>query len=212
MQRTRPGTSNPKPLQIQNHTRMGKFASVPLIPKFARECAARTCELRNRDTSRSQPLRARRVLAHGRLQGGPPQRRWGFDRGRAEHRLTPLKRELDGIETRRDDVGPGRHQRGDAADLRIGIRIRPRRLTCVTDGVVAAEPFVWAEGLEFHGSEGGLIDVCTWNVPARRESGLVEDERPRGIGYDAVTLADHEVTGGLANVDAMVVVSGMAHD
>src|SRR5215468_7076138 len=27
------------------------FASVPLIPKFARECAARACELRNRDTS-----------------------------------------------------------------------------------------------------------------------------------------------------------------
>src|SRR5262249_8752385 len=43
-------TSNPKPLQIQNHTRMGKFASVPMIAKFARECAARTRELRNRDT------------------------------------------------------------------------------------------------------------------------------------------------------------------
>src|SRR5262249_29186253 len=71
---------------------------------------------------------------------------------------------------------------------------------------------VWAEGLEFHGREGGLIDVCAWNVPARREAGLVEDERPRGIGYDAVTMADHEVTGGLANVDAVVVVSGMAHD
>src|SRR5262249_23958493 len=48
--------------------------------------------------------------------------------------------------------------------------------------------------------------------PARREAGLVEDERARGIGYDAVTMADHEVTGGLGNVDAVVVVSGMAHD
>src|SRR5262249_61478542 len=120
--------------------------------------------------------------------------------------------ELDAIEMYRDDVRLERHQVGDATDLRIGIRIRTRRQTCVTDGVVAAEPFVWAEGLEFHGSEGGLIDVCAWNVPTRREAGLVEDERPRGIGDDAVMMADHEVTGGLANVDAVVVVGGMAHD
>src|SRR5260221_12213459 len=76
------------------------------------------------------------------------------------HRLTRLKMELDAIEMYRDDVRLERHQVGDAADLRIGIRIRPCRQTCVTDGVVTAEPFVWAEGLEFHGSEGGLIDVC----------------------------------------------------
>src|SRR5262249_43423599 len=30
---------------------MSPRPSVPLIPKFARECAARACELRNRDTS-----------------------------------------------------------------------------------------------------------------------------------------------------------------
>src|SRR5215472_12093067 len=45
MQRALIGTSNPKT------TLSHKFASVPLIPKFARECAARACELRNRDTS-----------------------------------------------------------------------------------------------------------------------------------------------------------------
>src|SRR5215472_1141612 len=45
MQRALIGTSNPKT------TLSHKFASVPLIPKFARECAARFCELRNRDTS-----------------------------------------------------------------------------------------------------------------------------------------------------------------
>src|SRR5262249_12503800 len=43
-------------------------------------------------------------------------------------------------------------------------------------------------------------------------AGLVEDERPLGIGDDAVTMADDEVTGSLANVDAVVAVSGMAHD
>src|SRR5215831_1573176 len=128
------------------------------------------------------------------------------------HRLTRLKMELNAIEMYRDDVRLERHQVGDARDLGIGIRIRPCRQTCVVDGVVAAEPFVWAEGLAIHGSEGGLIDVCAWNVPTRREAGLVEDERPRGIGDDAVMMADHEVTGGLANVDAVVVVGGMAHD
>src|SRR5262245_31397189 len=76
------------------------------------------------------------------------------------HRLTRLKMELDAIEMYRDEVRLERHQVGDAADLRIGIRIRPSRQTCVTDGVVAAEPFVGAEGLAFFGSEGGLIDVC----------------------------------------------------
>src|SRR5262252_10109907 len=45
MQQTRIGTSNPKT------TLESKFASVPLIPKFARQRAARACELRNRDTS-----------------------------------------------------------------------------------------------------------------------------------------------------------------
>src|SRR5262249_45111096 len=75
------------------------------------------------------------------------------------HRLTRLKMELNAIEMDRDDFRLERHQVADAADLRIGIRIRPCCQTCVTDAVVAAEPFVWAEGLEFHGSESGLIDV-----------------------------------------------------
>jgi hypothetical protein len=60
------------------------------------------------------------------------------------------------------------------------------------------------EGLEFHRSEGGLIDVGALNVPARREARLVEDERTRGICNGAVMMADHEVTRGLANVDAVV--------
>ena len=58
--------------------------------------------------------------------------------------------------------------------------------------------------LEFHRSERGLIDVGALSVPARLEAGLVEDERTRGIGDGAVMMADHEVTGGLANVDAVV--------
>src|SRR5262249_37099523 len=37
--------------QIQKPHSTHKFTSVPLIPKFAQEGGARSCELRNRDTS-----------------------------------------------------------------------------------------------------------------------------------------------------------------
>src|ERR1700720_266355 len=125
------------------------------------------------------------------------------------HLLTWLKMELGGIEIDRDDVRFERHQVGDAANFSVSVSVRPGRQTCLTDGVIAAEPFVWAEGLEFHRSEGGLIDVGALNIPARREAGLVEDERTHGIGDGAVMIADHEVAGSLANVDAVVAVSGM---
>src|SRR6266852_9453774 len=83
---------------------------------------------------------------------------------------------------------------------------------CVTNVVVAAWPLVRAESLAFHGSERRLINVGTWNVPTRREAGLVKNYGPLSIGNDAVTMADHEMTGCLADVDAMVAVGGMAHD
>src|SRR5262249_55714786 len=101
---------------------------------------------------------------------------------------------------------------GDAADLGISLTIRPCRPACVTDIVVAAQPFVRTEGLLFHGGQRGLIDVGAFNVPPRCEAGLVEDYRPLGIGDDAVTMADHEATGGLADIDAVVAIGGMAQD
>jgi len=81
-----------------------------------------------------------------------------------------------------------RYQSGDAANFRIGLTIRPCRQTCVTDVVVAAEPFVRAESLMFHEGQRGLIDVGAQNVPARRKAGLVQDDRPLGIGDDAVIM------------------------
>jgi hypothetical protein len=124
--------------------------------------------------------------------------------------LTRLEMQRGAIEVDRDDIRLERHQVGDAADLRIGVGIRPCRQTGITDGVIAAEAFIWAEGLEFHGSERGLINVGARHVPARREAGFVEDERPPSVGNDAVIMGDHEVTRGLANVDAVVAVGGMA--
>src|SRR5262245_23894178 len=139
----------------------------------------------------SQPLRARRcrlaeVCRAGRL----------VDREVAigavwNHLLTRLEMKLGAVEINRDDAWLERHQVGDAADFNIGVGVRPGRQTCLTDAVIAAEPFVWAESLEFHRREGGLIDVGALNVPARREAGLVEDERTRGIGDGAVMIADY---------------------
>lgn len=65
------------------------------------------------------------------------------------HRLTRLQTELGAIELYRDHVRLERHEAGDAADFGIGVTIRPCRQTCVTDVVVAAQPFVRAEGLCF---------------------------------------------------------------
>src|SRR5262249_18604133 len=68
------------------------------------------------------------------------------------------------------------------------------------------------EGLAFNGSESSLIHVGTRNVPARRETGLVEDHGPLRFGDDLVTMTDDEMTGGPADVDAMVAVGGMPSD
>src|SRR5262249_13932159 len=128
------------------------------------------------------------------------------------HCLTGLKTELDAIELNRDDVWLERHQVGYAADLRIGVAIRPCRQTRITDVVVTAQTFIRAKGLIFHGRQRSLIDGGAWNVPARREAGFIKDKRPLRIGDDAITVADHKATGCLAYVDAVVAVGGMAHD
>jgi hypothetical protein len=45
----------------------------------------------------------------------------------------------------------------------------------------------------FHEGQRGLIDVGAQNVLARRKAGLVQDNRPLGIGDDAVMMTNHEV-------------------
>jgi hypothetical protein len=79
------------------------------------------------------------------------------------------------IELYRDDVRLERYKVGNATDPGIGFTIRPRRQPCIIDVVIAAEPFVWAEGLVFHSGQRGLIDVGARNIPTWREAGLVED-------------------------------------
>ena len=128
------------------------------------------------------------------------------------HRLTGLKTELGAIEMHSDDVRFERHEIRDAAHFTIGVGIRPCCLTRVANRLVAAKSRVRAECLEFHRREGGLIDVVAWNVPARREAGFVEGQWPLRIGDDPVALADHEIAGGLANVDAVVRVGRMAEN
>jgi hypothetical protein len=154
------------------------------------------------------------------------------------HRLARRNPELGAIKVYRDDVRLERHKIGDAADLRIGVAIRPYRQTCITDVVVAAQPFVRAEGLVFHGGSArthprrrvprtsaaqspirrgrpaawyrpGIGLVSAWYRPG---IGLVSAWYRPGIGNDAVTAANHQAAGGLTNVDAVEAVGGMAHD
>ena len=125
------------------------------------------------------------------------------------HRLTRLQTKLGAIEMDSDNIRFERHQVGDATNLGIGVGIRPCCLTRVTDRVIAAESLVRAECLQFHSRESGCVDVLARNVPAWCETGLVENQRPLGIGDDPVALADHEAAGSLTNVDAVVGVSGV---
>ena len=64
----------------------------------------------------------------------------------------------------------------------------------------------------FHEGQRGLIEVGARNVPARREARLVQGYRPLGLSDGAVTVADHQVTGRLADIDAVVAIGGVAHD
>jgi hypothetical protein len=109
------------------------------------------------------------------------------------YRLARLKTQLRAVELYRNYVRFEGHQAGNAVDLRKSHAIRPCPQTCITDVVVVAQPFVWAEGLMFHEGQRGLIDVGTRNISARRKAGLVEDKRPLSIGDDATTMANHEV-------------------
>src|ERR1051326_7943735 len=118
--------------------------------------------------------------------------------------------ELRAIQMYSNKVRLERYQIGNAADLGIGIRIRPCRQTCVPNVVIPAEPFVRAKGLMFHRSEGGLVDVGTQNIPARRKTGFVENDGPFRIGDYAVAMAYYQPARRLANIDATVAVRGMA--
>src|SRR5262249_7140914 len=75
-----------------------------------------------------------------------------------------------------------------------------------------AQAFVRTEGLVFHCSQRGFVDVGAHDVPAWREARLEEHQWPPSIGDDAVTMANHESTRGLSDVDAMVAVGSMAQD
>src|ERR1700733_3072116 len=75
------------------------------------------------------------------------------------HSLTRLKTELGAVELHGENVRFERDQIRDAADLSIGLTIRPCPQTCVTDVVVTAQAFVRAEGLVSHRGQRGLINV-----------------------------------------------------
>src|SRR5215471_18879306 len=58
------------------------------------------------------------------------------------HALPWLEMDLRPIDLHGDDIGLERYEVRDAAHLGIRVSIRPGCVTCVTDVVVAAQPFV----------------------------------------------------------------------
>src|SRR5436305_15349629 len=65
-----------KELQIQNRTRSHRLASIPWIPKFAHECAAKECELRNRDTRSPYCATRRHSVLSRNLRYGTAVSHW----------------------------------------------------------------------------------------------------------------------------------------
>src|SRR5579875_353915 len=82
----------------------------------------------------------------------------------------------------------------------------------VADIVVAAQSLIRTKSLMLYGRQCGFINVGARNVPTRREARFVQDQRPFRIGDDAVPMTDYQPARGLADIDAVVAVGGMAHD
>jgi len=82
----------------------------------------------------------------------------------------------------------------------------------VPDVVVTAQPLVRAERLALSRGERGFVDVGTRDVPAGREPRLIQRQRAGGVGDDPAAVTDNEVAAGLADVDAVVGIGGVADD
>src|SRR5262245_19416029 len=108
------------------------------------------------------------------------------------HGLARLKMKLFAIEMHGEDVRLEGQEVGDAADLRIGLGVRPHSEMCVPNVVVAAQSFIRAEGLPLDRSECSLINVGAWNVPSRCEARLIENHGRCGVRDEAFAMADHE--------------------
>src|SRR5215813_9732076 len=129
-----------------------------------------------------------------------------------DYALARLQREPCAVKTHRDLVRLEGHETADARDLGPGVLIGPCSAVRVANVVIAGQTFIRAEGLAFDGGQQSLFDVGARHIPARREAGLVEDQRTRAIGDATLTAAHEQVAAGLANVDAVIAVGGVADD
>src|SRR5262249_55465096 len=126
-----------------------------------------------------------------------------------DHGLAGLQPQPDAVELYRDLVRLEGDQPGDAPDPGPGVLIGPGGTVHVPDVVVAGQALVRTEGLTLRGGERGFVDVGARDVPAGREPGLVQGQRPGGVGDDPVAVADDEVAAGLADIDPVVAVGGV---
>src|SRR6185437_1867323 len=82
----------------------------------------------------------------------------------------------------------------------------------IADVVVAAQPFIGTKGLMLNWRQRRVINVRACNIPARRETRFVQDQRPLRIGDGAITMTHNEPTRRLADIDAVITIGGMTHN
>ena len=105
-----------------------------------------------------------------------------------------------------------RDQAVEASGLEEGVAVEPRGIRDPGDAVVAGDFLVGAEGTGLCRGQCGLVDVRPGHVPARREARFEEDDGCGRVGDGRSCRADDEVAGARADIDAVVVVSGVPED
>src|SRR5712691_12683213 len=128
------------------------------------------------------------------------------------HALARLERKLLVVEENVDHVRLEGDEIGYARDLGPRPQVRPRGPFALADVVVTGEALVGAERLPLDGDERALVDVLARHVPARRETGLVEHERPLGVGDNPRAVLDDKVARALADVVAVIRIGGVTDD
>src|SRR5260221_4904204 len=124
---------------------------------------------------------------------------------RLERKLLVVEENVDHVRLEGDEIG-------DARDLGPRLQVRPRGPLALADVVVTGEALVGAERLPLDGNERALVDVLARHVPARRETGLVEHERPLGVGDNPRAVLDDQVARALADVVAVILIGGVTDD
>ena len=87
-----------------------------------------------------------------------------------ENALTGFKDELLAIEPNVDEILLEREEVGNPCNLTPSLRIGPGDFCMFPEIVIASEPLLWAECLEWVEHQHGRVDVVSGNIPAGGEA------------------------------------------